>query len=218
MNIFQVIGVVIFVLLFSAGISFGINQNSIQLIRSQYKVISSDNLESSFENIDYGDIIELEGTIDYLKMVSDEPADISATTYFAGLKEFGNKFIIRFSADKLNSAKTKFVGKAIKVNSDSFSKVLLEKLNAPLSFDDINNLTDQLDIQAKEKIIEQSTADFNENTILILDGMLINDSDIYLNFIITLIVVFILILTLFRKKIFTLKRKQIVDNLVQPSV
>jgi len=211
MNIFQIIGIIILVLLFSAGLSFLINQSSIQLVGSQYEVITTDNVDTIFSQINYGDIVEIEGTIDYLRMVSDQPQDISQTTYFAGLKEFGNKFIIRFPHSKLTPEKIKFTGKVLKINDDEFSKTLISKLNAPLDFSTINVSADQLDVEVKQKIAEQSVGNFNESTILVLDGVLIDDADIYLNFIITFVVIFVFIITLFRKKIFALKRKQMLQ-------
>lgn len=210
MTILRIFGYIVFVFFISAIISYIASSAALDLINRGIKTITPENVAEIKDTLRNNDIVKISGTVNFLYLVKDED---SPNFYFAGLKEFGEEFIIKIRADKLILNKQEFTGKVVQLSNDSFSERLVNAINAPLDFSDEQNkqLKDQLNEAARKKITESSRGDFTDLSILILDGEVVNKDQIYTNIIIVFGITSIFLLTLFRKKIFKLNKKKKVE-------
>src|SRR6185369_13144554 len=117
-TIIRTLGYILFVFFISAIISYIASSAALDLISREIKTITPENVGELKDTLRNNDIIKVSGTVNFLYLVKDED---TANYYFAGLKEFGEDFIVKIRADKLVLDKQDFVGKVVQLSNDSFS-------------------------------------------------------------------------------------------------
>lgn len=190
---------IIVIFMFAAFISYAINSTTIRLLNSSTKTLTQENISS----LSQGDIVEFEGTIDYLHLLSDNSND-EHTIYFAGIKEYPNQLIVKFKSNKLSFDKQIFKGKVELLSNTNIADDLISKLNSSIDLNSERNkdAVTQFNGEEKEEIIKTSVGNFSkDSSVLVLDEVLVDRNSIFLNVFVTFGVVTIFLFTLFRNKI-----------------
>jgi len=198
---------ILILLILSLVISLVVSSPLIQTLNNPSIKITPDNFVNAKSSITDNSIVEIEGTINPYNLVGDNNSSDKSTVYYAGLSEYGNNFIVKFKPNKLITAQQKFIGKIVRLGDDAFSNNLINAINSPINSNPVvsDMLKQQFDTTVVNKIADYSKANYDKTAILILDGEFVANQQIYLNVIISFIILSALFLTLFRKKIFKAK-------------
>lgn len=211
MRFFRNLFLILLILVFAISVSFFINASSLQQLNSPAKVITQENVNDILNEIDHGDIVEITGTIDLLRLASDSNINPENANYFAGLEEFPDMVIIKFRYSKLNFEVQNFRGQVVRLEDEPLATEIISKLNGKIDFNNPLNSTiaEQFSETTKQEIIDSSEGNFDNDSILILDEVLIDQNTIYTNIVLIFTAVSLFLLTLFRSKIFRIKRKKL---------
>lgn len=184
----------------STGIVVAVNSRELARVTAQVKLITKDNFQGP-KDITIGSVISIQGTPDVINAVSMELRnDDTAIAYFAPLQEYGKNFVVRIKRSQLQSRMQTFTGEVVGLTQTEYQNRIRTELNKPV------RLTDQdradLDAQTIQELQDKTTNDFSSATLLIQDGQVPSASVTYSNIAFWSVILSIVFITIFRKKIF----------------
>lgn len=211
----------VFLILLIIIISFGgvyfLYKDDLSLANKAVKVVKPENYtDKLLQEISYDDVVEITGTPDLLKQVSQEGAKLndegqsekSVDYYYVGLKEYGYDFVIRIKPGKLFAKQETFRGRVTGLTKTEFDNRIKNSLNKEINFQDSVNeeAAKEIDAETQGQLSERSKANFTSSTLLILDNETINEKEVYIKVIFWGILASVFLITLFRKTVFDLRR------------
>ncbi len=217
-NPFKTIFYILLFTVISAGIVYLLNKSTLDAANRPLDTITPENYNDTVKNnIQIGDTVQITGTPNLLYQIEQINNAISTGTnqsgddkipqyYYVGLKEYNFDFVVRILPGKLFAKPQTFTGKAVGLAQTEFSTRIKNSLNKPISFEESINkdASAELDDEAKSQISEKSKATFSNATLLVMDGDIIDTNQTHLNIIFWTIVLSIFLITLFRKRVFSL--------------
>jgi len=185
--------------LFSLVISIYINKNSIEISNRNSITLTPENFSQFKNNIKPNDIVQINGTLNYLNILTNNDQ-----IYYAGLKEYSNKIIIKLSVDKFIFNPQTFIGKVMLVSDVQSYNTLITKMNSPLDLSDqINNtLVKELGKTDAELISSASVSNFNKDTLILMDNNYLNKKQLFTNLLAFFLIIFISLILITRNFIF----------------
>ncbi len=188
-----------------------LNKSSLDLAQSEVKVVTADNYASVKDSIAENSVIQITGTPDLLKQVSEEAKDSISTEgiqfYYTALKEYGDNIVVKVKPGKLNPLSQTFTGQAVNLSRYTQGEKIISGLNAQINLDSSLNADAAKEIQDASKSIveEDSKGNFGDSTLLILDEDVPNLRQVTLGIALWTSVLSLFLITLFRKKVFQMK-------------
>lgn len=184
------------VIILATVISVLLNFSQLELAGRPIKSLSAENaaevLGGTFEN----DFVEFKGTINSLQILQKE----NNQYFYAGLQEFGNKIIVRAERSKLNSSQQTFVGQ-VKTLKNGFGEDLVDKMNESIK---LNGNAEDFNQMLIDKIEENSLGNFDNNSLLVIDGIRVNQDKIITQTVILTVLISLLFFLLLRDRIFVI--------------
>lgn len=216
MNIFKAIFLIALITTISTGIVYIFYQDDLDAASRPTKVVTSENYTSNIKDeIEYGDTVEITGTPDLLRQVSQE-GELELENgevvdgiqyYYVGLQEYGFDFVVRIAPGKLFAEEQTFTGEVTGLTQTDFGNRIRNSLNLPINFEDSVNeeVSRELDTESQEQLAGESEANFTSSTLLILDNETTNSDEVYTTMAFWVAVLSIFLITLLRKPIFDLE-------------
>lgn len=211
MKVIKALPKIIIVVILSFAVVFFLNKDSLDKSSRPIKELTADNYTDSIKKqIEIDDTVSIKGTPNLLNQVSQESlidgssSDRKIDYYYVGLKEYGYDFVVRIKPGKLNAEMQTFTGKVIGLSQTEFGLRIKNSLNKPINFDESVNqqASNELDSESKDQLSLKSEANFTNNTLLILDGEVIEYSNVIGGIVFWSSILSLFLITLFRKRIF----------------
>ena len=190
----------LFLVLVAAGsFTFLVNFNALEIVNRPLKTITPENFEAESVGLKDSDNVLINGTINYLRVISDEGENV----YYAGLEEFGDKIILRIPKNLFEGSSQKSIQGNVKLlDNSSFSNSLISKLNEKGNIDNINESDlNQLDSSVKEKIAESLQGNFSTDSILVIAGQRFEREKVYLETLSLGVLTVVFLVILLRNKV-----------------
>lgn len=187
------------IILASAGFTFLVNFNALEIVNRPTKTISADTFDTDIANLHDDDNVTFSGTINYLRVIADSGESI----YYTGFEEFGDKLIVKISKKDFEGSSLKNIHGSVKtLDNSAFTDSLLSKLNEVGNISEINaSELNQLDQGVKEKIAENLKGNFTDKSILIIEGQRFEREKVYLETLLLGVFSSVFLLILLREKV-----------------
>ncbi len=192
----------------SLGISYFVNYTQIQILSKPLIEITPENYGPEIKKkISMNDIVSIVGTPDFMMQVSQEPLkknSQSITYFYTGLKEYGFDFVVRIKKYKLVSSQQNFKGRVLNINDTDFKTRIKNSLNKEINLNEQANrsFAENLDEKTKNQIIANSSGQFTNSTLLILDEEYMTLQDLYVQMFLGVFGWTAILVAIFNKKIF----------------
>lgn len=189
-----------------------LNKNNLDMAQKEARTINPETYNSEVKNsLQFGSVLTINGTPNLLKQVSQESKeqtdDSAVQYYYVALKEYGEDFIIKIKPGKLNAQSQTFTGKLIHLGDTEFGTRIKNALNNTIDLSDEENLDagNQLDIDSRNLIAENSKGNFTNETFLVVDEDVLNERQVVLGIALWTSVLSLFLITLLRKKVFQVR-------------
>lgn len=189
-------------------ISYFVNFTQIQILSKPILEITPENYGPEIKKkISINDIVSIVGTPDLMMQVSQEPLkkNSQSTIYFyTGLKEYGFDFVVRMKKSKLISSQQNFKGRVININDTDFKNRIKNSLNKEINLNEQSNrsFAENLDEKTKNQIVANSSGQFTNSTLLVLDEEYMTLQDLYVQVFLSVLGWASILIAIFNKKIF----------------
>lgn len=176
-----------------------VNFNALEIVNRPVKNISLSSFDSDIANLKNDDIVSFNGTVNYLRVISDPSENI----YYVGFEEFGDKIIVRMSKQEFDGSSVKSIQGTVKfLDNSAFSDSLINKLNEKGSIGNVNQSElSNLDDSVKTKIADNLQGNFSTKSILITEGQKFEREKVYSETLLLGILTTIFLVVLLRYKV-----------------
>lgn len=152
----------------------------------------------------------IKGTIDPYRIIEDKDNE---NVVYVGLKEYGNKIIVKTTKDKINNNVQTFEGRGINITNLNNYANLLSELNSSLGNNSDLNSKFNLDPAVKKQIDDLSKGTFGTQSYLILDNEQISSQVLAINLLVSGICIFLAFILAFRRELKKIAKKIFIDKL-----
>lgn len=184
-----------------AGAVFALNKRELDRVNAPKVEINPQKVVET-KDVAFGQIVEITGSLDLTNAVSMEDKDnANVIKYFVPFREYGTNYVVEISKAKLRSDTQTFVGVATGLTQTEHENRIRNRLNRPVELSDQDRV--ELDAETIQILTDQTTNEFTSKTVLIRDGQVPRQEDVFASMLFWWVLAFLAAVTLARKSIFS---------------